>query len=564
MRFNPINLLYFAVLVLITSCMSLGINVKHKTPKKSLRLPVFTVKDSLLGYNNHYRSCYDVKYYDIHVKFNIAAKSIAGFATTKFELLKSSDKIQLDLDPSLVIDSITQDFHPLTYSRNYSAVLVNLLSLNKEQKITVYYHGKPVHARRPPWEGGFVWKHDKSNKPFISVACEGSGAQIWLPIKAWLGDEPDSVSMHFTVPKELSAVSNGNLISTKEEGNFKTYHWQTFYQVNPYNITFYIGDYKFFEEHYTCASGEEMNLRYYVLPENFEKAKVHFKQAQTILKVYEDLFGSYPWPKDGYKLVESPFAGMEHQTAIAYGNGYKNEKHFGFDYIIVHETAHEWWGNAVSVADFSDMWIHEGIATYAEALYVERTNGYMAYLNYMYWLSITVKNKKPVVGPTGVYYLDYKDGDPYAKGAVMLHTLRNHLNNDTLFFSIIKTFFKNNCYKSVTTKDFISLANQMSGKDLQPVFDQYLYDRRSPRLVWNFDYEKKLEKNQLIFKFERVVPCFSTPIQVEQGGNKFYIYPTSAVEFYTLPYPATVPVKVNSKGSYLEEGYKGIERMKDK
>ncbi|PBQ34712.1 hypothetical protein CNR22_24025 [Sphingobacteriaceae bacterium] len=558
------RLLSVPLFLFLASCMSLGLNFKHKTPKKPARLPDFTQKDSLLGFNNANRSCFDVKHYDIHISIDTDKKSISGKVTTRFDLIKPSDKIQIDLDPQFKIDSIKQGAQRLSFTRKATAITITLPSKEVSQLVTVYYQGKPVSAKRPPWEGGFVWKKDKNGKPFVSVACEGAGAQTWLPVKAWLGDEPDSMTMHLSIPKELVGVSNGNLISVEGKETVKVYTWQTSYMINPYNITFYVGDYKLMEQPYTCMDGEKMTLKFYALSENFTKAETHFLQTEKILKVYEALFGNYPWTKDGYKLVESPFAGMEHQTAIAYGNGYKNERNESYDYIILHETAHEWWGNAVSVADFSDVWIHEGMATYAEALYVEKTKGYEAYLNYVNWNSITVANKKPVIGPSGVYYWNYKDGDPYVKGAAMLHTLRNHLQNDTLFFAILKTFFKEQCYKTTSTKDFINLVNKMSAKDQTYFFDHYLYHRSSPLLLWNFDYDFTLEKDQLIFQFDRVNHDFTTPIEVEQGSHKFFIYPTNEIQFYTLPEGVTSPVKMNMRESYLEDGFKRLEKIKSK
>lgn len=557
-------LIILPALFFLASCMSLGLNFKHKTPKKPARLPKFTQKDSLLGYNNANRTCFDVRHYDICLTIDTDKKRISGKVSTRFDLVKESEKIQIDLDPQFKIDSIKQGFQKLSYSRQATAVIITLISKERSQAITVYYQGKPISAKRPPWEGGFVWKTDKNGKPFVSVACEGAGAQTWLPVKAWLGDEPDSVSIHLNVPANLLGASNGNFVSVEEKETRKIYSWQTSYLINPYNITFYVGDYKLIEQPYTCIDGEKMILKFYALSENFAKAETHFLQTQHILKVYEELFGKYPWAKDGYKLVESPFAGMEHQTAIAYGNGYKNERNENYDYIILHETAHEWWGNAVSVADFSDVWIHEGMATYAEALYVEKTKGYQAYLRYVDWTTITVGNKKPVIGPSGVYYWNYKDGDPYVKGAAMLHTLRNHLQNDTLFFSILKTFFKEQCYKITTTRDFIELVNKMSGKDQTYFFDLYLYHRNSPLLLWNFDYDFTLEKTQLIYQFDGVSHEFTTPIEVEQGTHKFIIYPGNEVQFYTLPEEATTPVKMNIKESYLEDGFKRLPKIKSK
>lgn len=373
-----------------------------------------------------------------------------------------------------------------------------------------------------------------------------------------MGDEPDSVTTHYTVPKELIAVSNGRLISVIEHGDKKTYSWQTSYSINPYNIAFYMGDYKLIEKPYLCLDGGLMTLSYYVLKENYEKAKSHFLQVDKIIENYETLFGNYPWAKDGYKLVESPFAGMEHQTAIAYGNGYKNEYKENYDYIILHETAHEWWGNAVSVADFSDVWIHEGIATYAEALYLEKTQGYEAYLDHLEWSAITVMNKKPVIGPKGLYYWNYKDGDPYSKGAVMLHSLRNHINDDTLFFSIIKTFFKNFCYRTANTSDFIVLVNEMTHKDFTYFFNQYLYRRESPLLRWNYDYDAATGQVGIIYQFDRVEKDFTTQIQVKQGGRAFYISPTTNVQFTKLPFASDVPLYMNTKKSYLQDGFKKI------
>jgi aminopeptidase N len=538
------------------------INFKYKTPETSSKYPIFTVKDSLKGYNSIFRSCYDVTHYDIDLAFDLEQKSIKGSVTTTLKLLQKSKTIQLDLDSQFKVDSIICNHKQLSFTRKFTAIYVDLDSDLVNQSVTVYYQGVPKVAKNAPWEGGFVWKKDKNNNPFVSVACEDDGSKTWLPIKMYLGDEPDSVTMHYTVPSNLTAISNGNLVSVKENLASKTFTWKTSYMINPYNITFYIGDYKLIETPYSCIDGEIMSLKYYVLSYNIEKAKLHFKQTEGILKTYEELFGKYPWPKDGYKLVESPFAGMEHQTAIAYGNGYKNERNENYDYIILHETAHEWWGNAVSVADFSDLWIHEGIATYAEALYIEKTKGHQAYIDYTYWSSIQVLNKKPVVGPRDVYYSNYKDGDIYNKGAVMLHTLRNHLNNDTAFFSILKTFFKMYCYKTVSTQDFILLANKISGQDLNWFFNQYLFRRESPYLKWNFEYNENTGLDVIIFQFERVSDDFSLQIAVEQGKQKFMISPKKKLLFVTLPSPASIPVSINYNNSYIQDGFKKVKLIK--
>lgn len=553
--------LFVSVALFLSACMSMGINLKNKTPHKPAKLPVFTVRDSLVGHNNPLRSCYDVRHYDIRLRIDPVRKSLAGSVTTRFELVHPSRRIQLDLDPQLQIDSVTQTGQRLSFSRQYTAVYIDLFSEEREQALTVYYQGAPAVAKRPPWEGGFVWKKDRNKKPFIGVACEGSGAHAWLPVKTYLGDEPDSISVRLSVPADLVAVSNGNLISVREQDGEKIFHWQTSYGINPYNITCYVGDYKLIEDEYICVDGGALKLSYYVLPENYHKAGPHFQQVRGILRAYESLFGVYPWVRDGFKLVESPFSGMEHQTAIAYGNGYKNERNESYDYIILHEAAHEWWGNAVSVADFSDVWIHEGLATYSEALYVEYQKDYRAYQNYMSWLLMMIGNKKPVIGPPDLYYWNYRDGDPYVKGAAMLHTLRNHLDNDTLFFGILKKFYEQKRYKITHTQEFIELVETMSGKPMEAFFRQYLYQRESPLLIWSVETDPGTQEPVLLCRFDRVVPGFTTPVEVEQLGKRFYIDPAAELRVYTLPYPASVPVKVNLRESYMESRYRRPGRI---
>lgn len=550
-------------LFLMAGCMRLGLNFAHKTPKQASKIKTFTIKDSLKGDNNIYRQCFDVKHYDIHLKIDPDKKTIGGYITTRFDLVKESKTIQMDLDPQFVIDSIVQNHQTLSYKRKYTAIFIDLKNSESQQALAVYYHGKPRIAKRPPWEGGFVWKKDKNGKPWVGVACEGDGAQTWLAIKSYLGDEPDSVTTHFTVPWTLTAVSNGNFISSYETGDWVTYSWQTSYSINPYNITVYVGDFKKIEEPYKTLSGQDMKLTYYVLPYNFEKAKTHFKQSENILHTYESLFGEYPWVKDGYRLVESPFAGMEHQSAIAYGNGYKNTYGENFDYIILHETAHEWWGNAVSVADFSDVWIHEGLASYTEALYVEKTQGKSAYLDYISWQAVTIMNKWPVILPKATNYWNYKDGDVYNKGSLTMHNLRCTLQNDTLFFKILKTFFYEYKYHQASTEDFIRLVNRETGKDYQWLFDQYFYRRESPLLKWNFGYDSSMKEYVLVYQFDRIVPRFNQlPVKVQQGNKTFYIYPDTSVQTMVLPYPDHISIEINTDRVYLQEGYKLLSRPK--
>ncbi len=268
--------LKFIVIVfsfLLFGCMSIGLNFKYKTPKHASKYPNFSLKDSLLGFNNKYRTCFDVKYYNINLKIDIDKQTISGFVESKFLLKNQSSMIQLDLDSQFLIDSIIQNNSHLTYTRKHTAILITLNTTDTIQSIKIYYNGKPKIAKRAPWQGGFVWKKDKNKNPFVSVACEGDGAQVWLPIKSYLGDEPDSVTMHFTVPKNLVAVSNGKLKSTIENGDYKTFTWQTSYSINPYNISIYVGNYKSITSNYTCIDGEQMMLNHYVLEYNVVSGK---------------------------------------------------------------------------------------------------------------------------------------------------------------------------------------------------------------------------------------------------------------------------------------------------
>jgi len=268
--------------------------------------------------------------------------------------------------------------------------LVGRIRKNEMARITVFYEGQPQKAARPPWDGGFVWKKDKDGNPWIGVACELDGASLWWPVKDHLSDEPDSLQINVTIPEGFFCVSNGKLQQRIKENGRETFVWKTLYPINTYNATIYIGNFKHFTLPYK-KQDSILNLDFYVLTYNLDKAKSHFQQASEIIRFYEMRFGDYPWWNEGYKLVESPYKGMENQTAIAYGNDYKNWIGKNFDYIILHETAHEWWGNSVSASDYAEIWLHEGFATYSEALYVEHTEGYNAYLKYLNFYSLLIR-----------------------------------------------------------------------------------------------------------------------------------------------------------------------------
>ena len=558
---------------IFTSCSINGLNIDRKTPEKPFKYPVFTQADTLYGSLSKYRKAFDVTYYDINIDVDIKKRVIKGFVDIYFNAVNDIDTLQLDLYENLAISAITYNADTLKFQRKYKEVFIAFaqkIKKGEKAKISVFYYGKPIKAKRPPWEGGFVWKRDKDKNPWIGVACEKAGASLWWPLKDHLTDEPDSLKMSVTIPKGLFCVSNGRLTSRKTEGERETFTWKTSYPINTYNATLYIGNFKHFTIPYK-SKFSSFDMDFYVLPYNLEKAKTHFAQAVDIIHFYENTFGEYPWARDGYKLVEGPFEGMEHQTAIAYGNGYKNVPYYNFDYIILHESAHEWWGNSVSAGDYSEIWLHEGFATYSEALYVEHIKGYAAYIYYLNYYSLLIKNIKPVIGPSDVSYWEYKDTDVYFKGALMLHTLRNTIDNDSVFFDIIKTFYKRNKYSITTTKNFIDLVNEKTKQDMGWFFNLYLYNRICPQLEYNYytttipkydkmeqnenvnvsDNEKNNNEEQHLFSFKwnNVKDDFKLPINIKTKDGVIKIHPTSQLQ--TIIIKSGGPLQFNTNLSYI-------------
>ena len=520
----------------LTACSIVGLNIGHTAPKAAAKYPKFTHADTLRGALNAARSCFDVTHYNLDLRFDYKAKTVGGFVVISAKAVEKIDhSLQLDLAQQLKITAITQRGKALAFTRTGDVVMVEptaVIAQGDTFSLKVWYEGRPQVAARPPWEGGLVWKHDANKKVWAGVACELIGASIWYPLKDYLGDEPDSAAVNITIPKGLVAVSNGTLLKRTVTGEEERFEWRTHYPINHYDITFYIGDFVNFEVPYENGSSH-FTQSYWVLPDNLAKAKTHFKQATKILEVYEKLFGKYPWQRDGYKLVESPYEGMEHQSAIAYGNGYKTDSRTGgVDYIILHETAHEWWGNAVSVADFADVWIHEGLATYSEALYVEATQGEAAYFNYLYLYGFTVANAKPMVGPKGVNYWNYKDGDPYTKGAMMLMSLRSTLNNDVQFFDILRKFQFKYRGKTTCSADFVAMVNEVTETDYAWFFKQFLYNRKPAKLVYT--QASNNGKQTFTCRWADTDADFKMPILIRDGAALRRIVVTAAPQTVTL------------------------------
>lgn len=521
-------LLFLLLPLFLSSCGLLGVHFKVHNPKKAGTYPKETKQNKLLAETTRYRTCFNVYHNDINIEVTPSKKFISGKVKISAKAVINFDTLQIDLYKNMKIKSVEFENQSLIYKREEGAIFIKMPRQIKAEEVftlTVAYEGNPISAKRAPWDGGFVWKKDKDGNPWIGVACESEGSSLWWPSKDIMNDEADSTDVTITVPKNLVAVSNGVLKDTTSTTDKKTFHWHVSYPINNYNVTLYVGNFKLLHDSYASTFyWKTTQLNHYVLPYNYEKAKFHFQQVKKHLAFYEKMFGEYPWQRDGFKLVESPYAGMEHQSAIAYGNGYKNDYQNLFDYIILHETAHEWWGNSVTAADLSDAWIHEGFASYCEALFVESISGYKEYLDYMYWQRVTILNKRPVVRKKEIRYFDYHDSDIYGKGSWILHTLRTTIANDSLFFDILKTFRTENHLKEIYSETFIDLVNKKTGKDYNWFFKQYLYQREAPfmEFCWMND--------ALYFRWKNTADDFVLPVKIKVRDKTITIYPTTKIQ----------------------------------
>ncbi len=487
----------------------------------------FTLADSLRGSLRVERTSTDISFYDLDITFNIEEKSIAGINHIHFDFDGSSKTIQIDLFENLEITRIESKGKTLAYERIHNAIFIDAHTFSTEESntIAIHYGGKPIVARHAPWDGGFVWSEDKTGSPWIAVACEGFGASSWWPNKDHLYDEPDSMRMQFTVPKELYCVSNGNLLEAKPDGDKTSYIWQVNYPINNYNVSFNIAKYAHFSDRYISLDGDTLPLDYYVLPENLEKAKKHFEQVSGVLEAFEFYFDKYPFWNDGYALVETPYLGMEHQSAIAYGNKYKRgylggmiPPEMNWDYIIVHETGHEYFGNSISAQDHAEMWIHESFTTYMEALYVEYHLGYPQVERYLSFQR-RHNNSEPIIGPLGVNYTEWNGSDMYYKGSWILHTLRHVINDDDVWFGLIKEFYNAYKFQNIESADFFNFAKSYSELDLDNFFTQYLYRADIPKLQYRVD--RSAFRNTLYYRWEADVKNFSMPFELLVGDKKY-------------------------------------------
>ena len=517
---------FFFLLFIIsnTNCISnRSENEIIEPPDKAKLFPELSERNRLLGALLPERICYDVLHYIINIDIDIDKKYIKGFVDIKSRAITDFSNLQFDLARKMKLNRVEYLDKNLKTSRNKDAVFVDFPNIKKGENFTfrIYYEEKPLQAKNPPWDGGFVWEKDKRGRPFISVACEGEGANIWWPLKDHIADEPDEgATMTFTVPKELYCVSNGRLLEILDspDKTKKTFTWTVNNPINNYNISVQLGHYITIKDTIVRDSGID-TLTYYVLDYHEEIGRNHFKQSKDIIRFFEKYFGEFQWWDDGYKLVEVSYLGMEHQSAVTYGNNWSNwggerswtNKYYGIvDGLLFHETAHEWWGNSITAIDPAHMWIQEGFAVYSEALYIEYKLGYNVMIDFLLKKREGIKNNLPIVGPVNENYWAF--GDSYNKGAWVLHTLRNVIDNDDLWFSILKNFAIDNAKGHVSTETFLNYLIKATGKNYQLVFYQYFYDHRPP----TFEYHQEGQK--FYYRLSNVISGFAMPIDIDLNG----------------------------------------------
>ncbi len=494
-----------------------------------------TRAEMLRGAYGPFRANNKLLYYHLDIRVDPEKQFISGKNTIRFRMLKDGTRIQLDLFESLVVDKILYGETPLNYERDSGAVFVDFpqtLRAGQVYSIDFYYSGHPEETGR---FGGMTFKKDPAGRVWINTACEETGASMWWPNKDQWRDEVESMEISVAIPNGLVDVSNGRFMGKTDLGDgYTRWDWMVHYPINNYDVSLNIGSYV----HFSDQLGD-LTLDYYVLPEDLEKAKVQFAQAKGMLEAYQHYFGEYPFVKDGYKLIEAPYAGMEHQSAVTYGNLFKNG-YLGrdwtgvgislrFDFIIIHESGHEWFGNSITAADPADMWIHEGWTTYLESLYVEYNWGKDDAIKYLNGDKARVKNQRPIIAERGVNA--EPDQDQYFKGALMLNTLRSVVNDDAKWWALLHGFYQHFKYQNILTEDVVAYFNQQTGMNLTPIFDQYLRHAQIPRLELLFGEEPGL----VMYKWRADEEKFAMPVRVGRPGEWQIIHPTTQWQWMKTP-----------------------------
>ena len=470
---------------------------------------------------------WNLLHYDIDITPNYLRKYIAGTNTITFMAQEAGKTMQIDLQQPMRITSVTWKKDTLICEQSekniYLITFQKTIKAGEIQTITFHFEGEPKESLKPPYDNGWIWAKDLNGRPWISVACEGSGASIWLPCKDVLYDEPeDGVSFSITVPDTLTAVSNGRL-KKKSTGKQRTttYTWEVVNLINNFNIIPYIGKYVSWHENYAGLKGK-LDCDYWVLDYNLTKAKSHFKQTDTLLKAFEYWAGPYPFYEDSYKVVEAPMSGMEHQSALAYGNGFKNGLNgkdlisgsgwgLKFDFVLVHESGHEWFGNSITANDYGDGWIHEGFTKYLETLYTSYVFGIEAGNDYAIGTWKRIKNDEPILGTN--------TSDKYYKSSAMLHNIRQIIG-DSLFRKVLTGLNKEFYHQAVNTNQILDYFNRYTKKDFTKIFGQYLQTIQVPRLSYSF------QDNMFKYRWENCTNDFSMPVKITLDGKNYqFIFP---------------------------------------
>jgi aminopeptidase N len=493
----------------------------------------FTHADTLRGSITPERAWWDLTYYHLQVTPNAGDSTLSGSTQINYTVLTPHNILQVDLQEPLQIEKVEQDGQSLNFTRDGNAFFV---TLTKEQKkgnkesIQVFYSGKPRLAKRPPWDGGVQWVPDGKGNTIIATSCQGLGSSVWWPCKDHMYDEPDSMLISITVAANLKNISNGVLRNVVDNKNdTKTFNWFVANPINNYGVNMNVANYESWDEVFKGEKGD-LKVSYYVLPENLKKAKVQFKQVPMMLKAFEHWFGPYPFYEDGYKIVEVPYLGMEHQSSVTYGNGYKNG-YLGrdlsgtgwglkWDFIIIHESGHEWFANNITYKDVADMWVHESFTNYSENLYTEYYFGKEAGADYVIGTRKVIENDSPIIGTHGVNQEGSKD--MYYKGGNMLHTIRQVVNNDEKWRQILRGLNKTFYHQTVDGSQIEAYVSKNAGRNISKVFDQYLRDTRIPVL------EYQMKNNTLQYRWANVVDGFDMPVKVQVGSGKSqFLYPST-------------------------------------
>ena len=517
------NNFLFGILVLLMLLHNKSISQEYE----------FTKQDTLRGSITPERAWWDLTYYHLDIAVDLENKFIKGSNTIEYKVLQPNKKLQVDLQLPLRITKVEQNGKELTFSSEGSAHFINLIDKQKKGKINsvkVYYEGNPKEAVRAPWDGGLSWTRDSNGKHFAATSCQGIGASIWWPNKDHMYDEVDSMLISVNVPKGLMNISNGRLKKIEEFEDTNTYHWYVSNPINNYGVNINIGDYVEFSEVYDGEKGK-LDMIYYVLRDNIERAKTQFKDAVKMMDAFEYWFGPYPFYEDSFKIVEVPYLGMEHQSSITYGNKYMkgylgrdlSRTGWGlkFDYIIIHEAGHEWFANNITYKDIADMWIHESFTTYSENLFLDYHYGKEASSEYVIGTRAGISNSAPMIGPYGV---NQRGSDIYSKGANVLHTIRQIANSDEKWRMILRGLNKDFYHQTVETKQIENYISDKMGYDLSTFFDQYLRTTNIPV------FEYKLNDGLLEYKWTNVVDGFKMPIELFVGDEKIRLNPTQEIK----------------------------------